>query len=310
MDSLENNLWRSTHLEGEEKLVPIEILDPDGKAYKSERYFFYEKIGIISKSAELIWDNEEERLFIGKRARENRDDHEMEKSEKERLIQEAYVLQVLNEKVDFLPKFHDLLNTSHGPMIIMEQISGVTLLEYTELTTREKVEVGIKVADMLKQLQDNGLAYYDLNLQNVIYDENTGDLTLLDLGGSLNLMSFGKKEISADEKIKVAETFGYFLNSLVWLQSNDGAPNQRNLYKMLAYFAESIIYNARGGYDREYQQIALSTGESPYNKEYWRDPKGSIEEIKTSLEGMNENIPDESLGERIVNGIDEIMTLR
>lgn len=86
--------------------------------------------------------------------------------------------------------------------IIMNKIEGMELFEYllmkNRLSERVVKQLTIKILKILEQMHARGVVYGDLKPENAIYDEKTGNLSLVDFGVGITI-SYASPEVLMNE---------------------------------------------------------------------------------------------------------------
>ena len=93
-------------------------------------------------------------------------------------------------KIPLVPKAYDLDRYQGAPMLILEDIGGVSLRAlrpFDRLSLGDKLDIGIKVSGALGQLHQQGMIHKDVNSSNIVYNPETKELRLIDFGISSHM---------------------------------------------------------------------------------------------------------------------------
>jgi predicted ATPase/signal transduction histidine kinase/tRNA A-37 threonylcarbamoyl transferase component Bud32 len=97
--------------------------------------------------------------------------------------QEYFLLKKL--KGDGVPHAIEFINYQSSFCILMEDISGTSLDKYFEEMPQDfglSLEIALKIIDALILVHENGIVHKDINLSNIVYNNETKELQLIDFG--------------------------------------------------------------------------------------------------------------------------------
>ncbi|MCB9359274.1 protein kinase [Candidatus Woesearchaeota archaeon] len=89
---------------------------------------------------------------------------------------------------DMLPRFYGKVEKGNSEFMVLEKLQGDLLTRYTNadqsklLDMQTSVEIVKRLAGFVNHLNDIGVIYADMKDKNVLYDNDTGEVKIVDLG--------------------------------------------------------------------------------------------------------------------------------
>jgi predicted ATPase/class 3 adenylate cyclase/tRNA A-37 threonylcarbamoyl transferase component Bud32 len=93
-------------------------------------------------------------------------------------------------EIDGVNKVIDLVTFENKPVLVMEDIGGITLAEFfrtTKFNIASFLEIAIKVADILSRIHARNIMHKNINPYNIIINKDTGDIRIIDFAISAKL---------------------------------------------------------------------------------------------------------------------------
>lgn len=93
-------------------------------------------------------------------------------------------------EIDGVNKVIDLVTFENKPVLVMEDIGGITLAEFfrtTKFNLTTFLEIAIKVADIMGRIHARNIMHKNINPHNIIINKDTGDIRIIDFAISAKL---------------------------------------------------------------------------------------------------------------------------
>ncbi|MCT7953035.1 AAA family ATPase [Ancylothrix sp. C2] len=88
-------------------------------------------------------------------------------------------------------KAYDLVKSNNTQVMLLEDFGGFSLkylLENREFSLKESLLIALKATEALGAIHKNNIIHKDINLSNIVFNPETGQLKLIDLGISTSLL--------------------------------------------------------------------------------------------------------------------------
>lgn len=128
---------------------------------------------------------------------------------KERIAQFRYEYEIIqNLHIDGVIKAHNLVNYNNSFAIVFEDFGGIPIKDsnFINRKIQDKLKVFVRLLDIVEAIHTRKVVHKDINPSNILINEATGELKLIDFGNATKL---SKEKAIASSEIVIEGTLAY-----------------------------------------------------------------------------------------------------